>query len=139
MGTYHANILKQYVERQSVTSHCLFSMETVAEVDETDEYSLDGCTFPSKRRMESFKDVSISNDLSSEQICESGSLIEQSPDVLTSLLGRMDVICDIIKLRYPISYKTREVIETRIQEMLDLGVIEMSVSPYFSPILLVPK
>ena len=70
MGTYHANILKQYVERQSVTSHCLFSMETVAEVDETDEYSLDGCTFPSKRRMESFKDVSISNDLSSEQICD---------------------------------------------------------------------
>ena len=78
----------------------------------------------------------------------SGSLIEQSPDVLTSLLGRMDVICDIIKLlamepvgskSYPISYKTREVIETRIQEMLDLGVIEMSVSPYFSPILLVPK
>ena len=29
--TYHANILKQYVERQSVTSHCLFSIETVAE------------------------------------------------------------------------------------------------------------
>ena len=62
IGTYHANILKQYVERQSVTSHCLFSIETVAEVDEvdeTDEYSLDGCTFSSTQRTESFKDISI--------------------------------------------------------------------------------
>ena len=67
--TYHANILKQYVERQSVTQHCLFSIETVAEVDEvdeTDEYSLDDCTFPPTQRTESFKDVSISSDLSPE-------------------------------------------------------------------------
>ena len=33
IGTYHANILTQYVERQSVTRHCLLSIETVAEVD----------------------------------------------------------------------------------------------------------
>ena len=55
IGTYHANILKQYVEHQSVTSHYLFSIETVAEVDkvdETDEYLLDGCTFPSTQRAE---------------------------------------------------------------------------------------
>ena len=42
IGIFHANILKKYVERQSVTSHSLFSIETVAEVDkvdETDEYS----------------------------------------------------------------------------------------------------
>ena len=52
-----------------MTSHYLFSVETVAEVDEvdeTDEYSLHGCTFPSTQRTESFKDVSISNDLSPE-------------------------------------------------------------------------
>ena len=65
IGTYHANILTQYVEHQSVTSHCLFPIETVAEVDkvdETDKYSLDGCKFPSTQHTESFKDVSISND-----------------------------------------------------------------------------
>ena len=72
--TYHANILKQYVERQSVTSHCLFSIETVAEVDETNEYSLDGCTFLTTQHTESFKDVSTSNDVSTEQICEAESL-----------------------------------------------------------------
>ena len=67
IGIYHASILKQYVERQSVTSHCLFSIERVSEIDEVDEkdeYSLNGCTFPSRQRTESFKDASISSDLS---------------------------------------------------------------------------
>ena len=27
VGTYHANMLKQYVERKTVTSHCLLSSE----------------------------------------------------------------------------------------------------------------
>ena len=87
IGTYDASILKQYVARQSLTSHCLFSIETVAEVDEvdeTEEYSIDDCTFPSAQRTKLFKDVSISNGLSPEQICEAESLIEQYPDALTS-------------------------------------------------------
>ena len=120
VGTYHANILKQYVERQSVTSHCLFSIITVAEVDEVDEmdeYSLDGCAFPSTQRTESFKDISISNDLLPVQIWEAESLIQQYPDVLTSLPGLTDVIPHNIKIwttepviskGYPIPYKTRK-------------------------------
>ena len=40
---------------------------------------------------------------------------------------------------YPISFKTGKVMETGIQEMLDLGVTEPSVSPYSLPIVLVPK
>ena len=40
---------------------------------------------------------------------------------------------------YSIPYKTRSVMETEIQDMLDLGVIELSISPYSSPIVLVPK
>ena len=129
IGTYNANILKQYVGRQSVTSHCLFSTDTVAEVDEvdeTDEYLLDGCTFSLTQRTSSFKDVSFSKELSPEQICEAESLIEQYPDVLTSLPVRTDVIRHNIKLLktepvqskiYLIPYKTREVMV--IQEMFD--------------------
>ena len=52
IGTYYANILKQHVERQSVTSLSLFSIDMVAEVDEvdeTDEFSFDGCQFPSQQ------------------------------------------------------------------------------------------
>ena len=149
IGTYNANILKQYVGRQSGTSHCLFSIVTVAEVDEvdeTDEYVLDGCTFSLTQRTSSFKDVRCSKGLSPEQICESESLIEQYPDVLTSLPVRTDIIRHNIKLLktepvqskiYLIPYKTREVMV--IQEMFDLGVIEPSVSPYSSPLVLILK
>ena len=40
---------------------------------------------------------------------------------------------------YLIPYKTRDVLETEIQEMLDLGVIKTTVSPYSSLKVLVPK
>ena len=86
--------------------------------------------------------------MSPEQICEAESLIEQYPDVLTSLPGRTDVICHNIKLLttepvrskgYPIPYKIREDMESEIQEMLDLGVTELSVSPYSSAVLVSKK
>ena len=40
---------------------------------------------------------------------------------------------------YSIPYKTRSVMETEIQDMLDLGVIEPSISPYSSPIVLIQR
>ena len=49
-----------------MTSHRLMSVESVAKVeeaDETDEYSLGGCTFPTTQRTESFKEISISNEI----------------------------------------------------------------------------
>ena len=74
--------------------------------------------------------------------------MKQYPDVLPGLPGRTDQIQHDIKLLtsepirtkgYSIPYKTRSVMETEIQDMLDLGVIEPSISPYSSPIVLVPK
>ena len=148
-GTYHANMLKQSVERQSMASHNLMSIKTIVvvdEADEADEYSLEYCTFPPIQRTETYIDVS--NELTPEQIREAESVVEQYPDVLTSLPGRTDTIRHNIKILttepvrskgYPIPYKTREVMEIEIQEILDLGVIEPSVSPYSSSVVLVPK
>ena len=133
-------MLKQYVKRQSMTSHRLMAIEIASVVDEADKvdnYSLKDCTFPSTQRTETYKDVSISNELTPEQIREA----EQYQDVRTGLPGRTDIIRYNIKLLttepvrskgYPIPYKTHEVMETEIQEMVDLGVIEPSVSPYYS-------
>ena len=64
VSTYHANMLKQYVERRIELSHCLLSAEAIESVDHDDN---------------------------------------------------------------------------EVQDMLDLGVIEPSISPYSSPIVLVPK
>ena len=150
VSTYHANMLKQYVERQNELSHCLLSAEAIESVYDDDivEFPLDECIFPTAKKPESFRDVSISNTLTSEQRKEVETLMKQYPDVLSSLPGRTDQIQHDIKLLtskpirtkgYSIPYKTRSVMETKIQDMFDLGVIEPSISPYSSPIVFVPK
>ena len=62
--TYHANILRLYVEQKTEASHCLLSAEVSIPLreeddDESDEYSLENCTFPSKKEIETYQDVSI--------------------------------------------------------------------------------
>ena len=151
VGTYHANMLKQYVERKNVTSHCLLSAEanvTVNEETDTEEFGLDDCVFPTAKQPQSYNDVSISDALTSEQRAEVEALIEQYPDVLTSVPGRTDLIQHDIKLStsepirwkgYPVPFKARDVMDSEIKEMLELGVNEKLVSPYSSPVVLVPK
>ena len=116
--------------------------------DESDEYSLEDCTFSSKKEIEMYRDVSISDELTDEQRNEVRELLAKYPDVLTSIPGRTKLLEHDIKLSttepvrskgYPIPYKTREVMESEIDEMIELGVIEPSISPYSSPIVLVQK
>ena len=102
-----------------------------------------------QKQPQSYNDVSISDALTSEQRAEVEALIEQYPDVLTSVPGRTDLIQHNIKLstsetdtikgdiRFP--FKARDVMDSEIKEMLELDVIEKSVSPYSSPVVLVPK
>ena len=70
------------------------------------------------------------------------------PDILTSIPGMTKLLGHDIKLSttepvrskgYLIPYKTKEVMESEINEMIELGVIEFSISPYSSTIVLVPK
>lgn len=67
VNTYHANMLKQYVERQNEQSHCLLSAEATESFDDDDigEFSLDDCVFPTAKKPESYHDVSISDTLTS--------------------------------------------------------------------------
>ena len=151
VGTYHANMLKQYVERKNVTSHCLLSADANATVDEetdTEEFGLDNCAFPTAKQPQLYNDVSISDALTSEQFAEVEALVEQYPDVLTCVPGLTDLIQHDIKLLtsepirskgYPVPFKARDVMDSEIKEMIELGVIEKSVSPYSSPVVLVPK
>ena len=62
VSTYHANTLKQYVERRNELSHCLLSAEAIESVDDDDseEFPFDDCTFPTAKKPESYRDVCIS-------------------------------------------------------------------------------
>ena len=61
---YHAYILRLYVEQKTEISHCLLSTKarvplTDEDNDESEEYSLEDCTFPSRKEVE--KLVSLTN------------------------------------------------------------------------------
>ena len=68
--------------------------------------------------------------------------------VFTDVLGKSNVIQLQITLTestlirsklYPLPYAIRENLKNKIQEMLDLGIIRTSASPYASPIVIVKK
>ena len=111
-------------------------------------FFLDDCALPTAKQPVSYNDASSSDTLMSEQRSEVETLIEQYPDVLSSLPGRTDQIQNDIKLLTwepirskgdRIAFKTRDVIEADIQEMLDLGVTEPPISLFSSPVVLVPQ
>ena len=151
MNPYHVTMLKEYVERKTEVSHCFMSAEATASVnedDDTKQFSLDDCAFPTAKQPESYNHVNILDTLTSEQRSEVETLIEQYPDILSSLPGRTGQIKHDIKLLtsepirskgYPIPFKTCDVMEREIQEKIDLDVTEPSISPYSSPVVLVPK
>ena len=69
VSTYHAYMLEQYVERRNELCHCLLSAEAIESVDDGDDedFPLDDCTFPTAKKPESYRDVSISDTFTSEQ------------------------------------------------------------------------
>ena len=100
--------------------------------DDNEEFPLDDCTFPTAKKPESCRDVSISDTVTSEQRKEVETLMKQYPDVLSSLPGPTGRIQHDIKLLtsepirtkgYSNPYKMRSVMETEIKDMLDLGVM----------------
>ena len=98
VSTYHANMLKQYVERRNELSHCLLSTEAIESVDDDNEnFPLDDRTFPTAKKPESYRDVSISDTLTSEQRKEVETLMKQYPDVLSSLLTEYSMILSCLR------------------------------------------
>ena len=130
--TYNANILRLYVGRKTEASHCLLSTEASIPLreeddDESDEYSLEHCTFPSNKEIETYRDVSILYELTDKQRKEVRELLAKYADVLTSIPGKTELLEHDIKLStaepvtskgYPIPYKTREIMESEIDEMI---------------------
>lgn len=103
---------------------------------------------PSLKQTQTHKDVVINPELNDDQKVELQCLLKKYSDTLTDVpgvtkVGHHDIVLSDsrpIKSRpYPLPHALRETVNKEIKEMLKLGVIESSSSPYASPVVIVTK
>ena len=160
--TYHANLMKRYVERLDdqgidfVEGHddqtdelptVPSSAMHVVEEGEEDECVVD-ISFPSMVQTESAKDVKFGEGVDEDKRMEMAALIHEFEDVLTDVPGKTDIISHTIELNtqthirsrpYQVPQAVRDTIREEVDTMLKMGVIEKSTSPYASPVVIVKK
>ena len=103
---------------------------------------------PSLNAIETFSDVKIGTNLDLEQTNEVKRLLANFQSVLTDFPGKtnLDEHCILLTTTepirskpYPLPYALKETVDSEIQDMLKMGIIESSNSPYASPIVLIKK
>jgi transposase InsO family protein len=141
--TYHANMLKAYIVRDSE----MVSVANAAVIEPEDD-SEDMLELYSVKQTESYKDVDINPELSAEQQEQLRSLVYEFRDVFSDLPGVCNLGKHNIKLTtnepvnskpYPLPYAMRVVVDQEIDAMLKMKIIEPSSSPYASPMVIVKK
>ena len=150
--TFHINMLKKYVDREKLdqeNDRTTISVASAAIVEGDDQYVRDSDEIHYEHKEENdITKVDIFDKLSSRQKEELRILLQSYPQVFSDKPGKTNliehsIICTtkepVRTKMYPMPYSVRESIDCEIQDMLQLDVIEESVSPYASPIVLVKK
>ena len=165
--TFHANLLKKYIYRDTQLRHgstCaltdVIATSVVEDYDlDDDEEVKDATTFrrtpdealipiPQLQQTQTVSDVEVSSELTEGQKTQVMALLGEFNDVLTDIpgvtkSGQHDIILthqEPVRSRpYPLPHALREKVKEEVREMLKLGVIEHSTSPYSSPIVMVKK
>ena len=156
---YHANLLKKYFEREdsvrvgavavevnadiSKNGHVKSEAEEVDPVDGVDFLEIGG--YVAKK---SIKDVATGDNFTEEQRAEFIDLASQFQSLFTEAPGTTSLAQHHIKLTsdqpvrsrpYPVPYSLRESLKKDITDMMTMGVIRESSSPYASPVVVVKK
>ena len=152
--TYHINLLKEYIQRKEehkATSVLEKAGAAIIECEEgcssieDDEHLLEFTRLEAK---ETYKDVKISEDLTSEQQKEVRELICEFKEIFSDLPGKTNLVEHKIELTndepvrlkpYPIPYSVRESLKKDVDQMLKMGIIRKSSSPHSSPTVIVKK
>ena len=158
--TYHVNMLKRYVERRaevdngSASASSALEVVAVAVIEKSDATAeevveddklLEFMTYGGK---ETSEDVHTGDGLSEVEEEQVRKVITSFPSVFSDKPGRTNIIQHKIELTspepirckpYPLPYSMRESLRDDIQNMLDMGVIRPSQSPYAAPVVLVRK
>ncbi|KAJ8029627.1 hypothetical protein HOLleu_29069 [Holothuria leucospilota] len=162
--TFHANLLKKYHRRdvegtndENTEAHSVLEVVCISVIEEEVwEDAIEKATLtnedllhmPSLKAQETFKDVKVSERLDQSQRQEVIRLLGSFQDVLTDLPGRTTLgehkirLIDqgpVRKKPYPIPHALRDKVKEEVNQMLQMGLIEHSESPYASPLVIVKK
>lgn len=162
--TFHANMLKQYCERNTETDVGVLDKVSAAAIVEDDQEGYDRVEeskyddysrgvseillCPVKVGTETYQDVEVSPELSRESKQEIGELVREFSDVFTDIPGTTHLVEHDIQLStteplrikgYPIPFHSQPVVKEEVEKMLELGVIEPSNAPFASPIVIIRK
>ena len=148
MKTYHANLLKKYVERidSSITAAIGVEEENNEKEFECEEI----LQLNDVLTKESVHDVKYGDNLDEDQLKTLKDItfqfpycFRETPDELDSTYIEHEVnlsSTEPIKSKpYPLPYSARENLKHDIDEMIKLGVIRESKSPYAAPVVIVKK
>ena len=156
---YHVNLLKKYFEREDSVPVGAVAVEVNADISksglaksEAEEVDpVDGVDFleiGGYVAKESIKDVATGDNLTEEQRAEFIDLASQFQSLFTDAPGTTSLAQHHIKLTsdqpvrsrpYPVPYSLRESLKKDITDMMTMGVIRESSSPYASPVVVVKK
>ena len=166
--TFHANLLKLYIERQESDdkqtggqislvsvpsphpddSQGSLSMVNSVVIDCSTDEQGEISDMPNVQAKEGPSDVDISTDLSQDQQDQVRDILSSFPDVLTDLPGYTNILQHDIKLStdIPVRMKSRSIpysmidtVNQEVDQMLKRNIIEPSISPYNSPVVIVKK
>ena len=156
---YHANLLKKYFEREETTAEGAVAggvgasrvddaVDCAAKADKAEGENVDFLELGGYVAKESIEDVETGPNLTDEQRNEFLDLAKQFTDLFTEAPGATDLVQHHIKLisdepvrsrPYPVPYSIRESLRGDIANMIKMGVIRESSSPYASPVVVVKK
>ncbi|KAK7087226.1 hypothetical protein V1264_021301 [Littorina saxatilis] len=97
---------------------------------------------------ENVDDVVYSPDLSMQAKQKVQAVFQKHQDKMTDLPGTCGLVQHMVRIpegavvnvkQYPLPFESQKVVEEEVKKMLDLDVIEPSISPFSSPIVLVKK
>lgn len=150
LKTFHANMLKRYVDRQD-DDNISRDIVGVAVIDVENDSSTDDSDLndsPSQLNPEGPENVNISDELGERETHDIKTLLCKYSDVLTDAPGLTTLAKHEIRLTsekpvrtkpYPLPFTSRETVCEEVRRMLETGIIEPSTSPYTSPIVIVKK
>ena len=156
---YHANLLTKYFAREETTAEgavadgvgatCIDdAVDCAAKADEAEGDNVDFLELGGYVAKESIEDVKTGPTLRDKQRNEFMDLAKQFTNLFTKAPGATDlrqhhnklISDELVRSRpYPVPYSIRESLRRDIADMIKMGVIKESSSPYASPVVVVKK